>query len=156
VRGERRRPVPGLVAAVVATLFLLLACGSDSDSGGDGDGGSGTAPTQADLDGSTFTATSKTGSGLVADSTITLSFEDGTMVVHADCNTQSAGYEVDDGPLKWTSPPAATLMACPPELEAQDALLSGLFTNGVTATLEGTTLTLTNDDEDVTLVLEGT
>jgi heat shock protein HslJ len=144
------------VAAVAALVLSLGGCGSDSDSGGDSESAAASAPTQSDLDGSTFTATSKTGSGLVADSTITLSFEDGTMAVQADCNTQSAAYEVDGGTLKWTSPPAGTLKACPPELEAQDALLAGLFTNGVTATLDGTTLTLTNDDEDVTLVLDGT
>lgn len=140
------------MAAVAATLLVLGACGSDDDDGG----GSKSAPTQSDLDGSTFTATSKTGPGLVADSTVTLSFEDGTMAVQADCNTQSAAYEVDGGTLKWSGPPAATLKACPPELEAQDALLSGVFTSGVTATLDGTTLTLANQDEDVTLVLEQT
>jgi hypothetical protein len=42
----------------------------------------------------------------------------------------------------------------PPGLEAQDAVLSGLFTSGVTAPLDDKTLTLTNDDEDMTLVLE--
>jgi heat shock protein HslJ len=151
MRGERRRPVPTLVASIAAVLFLLVACGSDSDSGDDSSGGSDSAPTQSDLDGSTFTATSKTGSGLVEDSTITLSFEDGTMAVQAGCNNQSAAYEVDGGTLKWTSSPAGTLMACPPELEAQDAVLSDMFTSGVTASLDGTTLTLT--DDDVKLVL---
>ena len=162
MRRERRRSLPTLVVSVAAALSLLVACGSDSDRGGDSGGDSGVdsggstgrAPTQSDLDGSTFTATSKAGSGLVADSTITLSFEDGTMAVQAGCNDQSAPYGVDDGTLKWSSPPAATLKACPPELEAQDAVLSGLFTSGVTAMLDDETLTLTSDDEDTTLVLE--
>jgi len=150
MRRERRRPLPTRVASVAATLFLLVGCGSDGDSGGS----SGSAPTQSDLDGSTFTATSTTGSGLVTDSTITLSFENGTMAVQAGCNAQSAAYGVDAGTLKWSSPPAATLKACPPELEAQDAVLSDLFTSGMAATLDDKTLTLTSDDEDTTLVLE--
>jgi heat shock protein HslJ len=160
MRSQHRRTVPILVASAAAALFLLVACGSDSDSGSDTGGDSvadsDSAPTQVDLEGTTFTTTSMTGSGLVEDSTITLSFEDGSMAMQAGCNTHTAPYEVVDGRLKWSSPPAGTLKACSPELEAQDAVLTELFTTGAAATLDSTTLTLTNDDEDLTLVLDAT
>jgi heat shock protein HslJ len=159
MRSQHRRPVPILVASAAAALLLFVACGSGSDSGsdsGESGGDSDSAPTQVDLEGTTFTTTSMTGSGLVQDSTITLSFEDGSMALQAGCNTHTAPYEVDDGRLKWSSPPAGTLKACSPDLEAQDAVLTELFTSGAAATLDSTTLTLTNDDEDLTLVLDAT
>ena len=156
MRSQHRRPVPILVASAAAALFLFVACGSDSDSGSESGSGLDTTPTKVDLEGTTFTSTSMTGSGLVQDSTITLSFEDGSMALQAGCNTHTAQYEVDNGTLKWSSPPAGTLMACPADLEAQDAVLTQLFTSGAAATLDSTTLTLTNDDEDLTLVLDAT
>jgi heat shock protein HslJ len=138
----RVRILPTLVAA----LFLLAACGSDDE------GGSG-PPETADLEASTFSSADVSGHDLVDGSTITLSFQDGTMAVKAGCNAQTAEYEVADGTLRWTGPVAATKMACPTDdLAAQDQWLAGLFTDGMDAALDGGRLTLTND-EDVKIVL---
>jgi heat shock protein HslJ len=129
------RVLIGLAAAGV----LLAACGSDDEGGGD-------APTAADLDSATYTSTEVSGHDLAENTTVTLTFEDGTLAVDAGCNTQSAAYEVSGGTLVWSGPAAATLKACPPPLGEQDHWLGGLFTDGMDASLDGDTLTLTNDE----------
>ncbi len=136
-------------AVVVAVLALVVsACGSDGS-----DSGTASEPVSADdLNGSTYTSTSVTGQDLVEGTVVALTFEDGNLAVAGGCNTQTTAYEVDGGTLKWTGPPAATMMACSPELMAQDEWLGALFTAGATASLDGDTLTLT--DGDVTLELQ--
>jgi heat shock protein HslJ len=135
------RMLLGLVA-----LTLLTACGSDDQ---DGAG----APDTSDLEASTYSSTDVSGHDLVEGTTITLSFQDQTMAVKAGCNTQTGRYDVVDGVLKWTAPAASTTMACPTsDLADQDQWLAGVFTDGMDASLDGGTLTLTNDD-DVKLVL---
>jgi heat shock protein HslJ len=136
-----------VLLAVAAAALLLTACGSDDEGGG------GTVPDTSDLEASTYSSTDVTGHDLVEGSTITLSFQDGTMAVKAGCNTQTGAYDVVDGALKWTAPAASTTMACPTsDLADQDQWLAGVFTDGMDASLDGGTLTLTNDD-DVKLVL---
>lgn len=139
-----------VLLAIAASAVLLTSCGS-SDSGPDGREGS--PPTTSDLDGNTYTSVEVTGHKLVADSQITLTFSDGTLGVNAGCNTMSSGYDVTDGTLKWSGPAAATQMACSDELMAQDAWLTGLFTDGVGADLQDKTLTLSGPDNE-TIVLE--
>ena len=51
-----------------------------------------------------------------------------------------------DGVLAWSGDPASTMVACEPELSDQDAWLTELFTTGVEATADGSTLTLTAGD----------
>src|SRR5262245_28127358 len=131
-----RVPLAAL-AALAMMLVPLAACGSDDDGGGG-------APTRADLDGKTYSSTEVTGDDLVEQSTITLAFETGMMAVRAGCNTQTAEYEVADGTLRWTGPAASTRMACSPQLEEQDRWLAGLFTDGMTALLDGSALSLAN------------
>lgn len=135
-----------ILAALAATLTLLTACGSDDQEGA-------STPDPADLDATTFTSTDVSGHDLVEGSAVTLSFQEGTLAVKAGCNTQTGEYDVDDGTLKWTRPAASTMIACPtPDLAEQDQWLAGLFTDGMDATLDGGTLTLTGSD-DVELVL---
>ena len=130
-----------ILLALVAATVLLTSCGSDDDSGG------AAAPETADLEASTFSSTDVSGRDLVAGSTITLSFQEGTMAVKAGCNAQTAEYEVADGTLRWTGPPASTKMACPTsDLADQDQWLAGLFTDGMDASLDNGTLTLTGGD----------
>lgn len=107
---------------------------------------------EPDLDGKTFTSTSVEGHDLVEGSTIELTFDDGHLGVSAGCNSMGADYEVDDGTLAWTGPATSTLIGCPDDLAAQDQWLTELFTDGVEAELDGSTLTLT--DGDVEIVLE--
>jgi heat shock protein HslJ len=135
------------IVLALAALILLAACGSDDQGSG------GTTPDPSDLEGATYASTAVTGHDLVSGSTITLSFQDRRMAVKAGCNTQTADYDVSDGALRWTGPAAATTMACPTaDLADQDQWLAGLFTDGMDATLDSGTLTLTNDD-DVKIVL---
>ncbi|MCB0894103.1 MAG: META domain-containing protein [Nocardioides sp.] len=132
---------PRTLLALLATTFLLAACGSDGESGREG-----SPPTTDQLDDTTFTSVEVTGYDLVKESQITLDFKDGNLAVQAGCNTQTAGYTVDAGTLKWTGPAAATMKACSDELMAQDQWLAGIFTEGVDAFLNGHTLTLTTSD----------
>ena len=69
----------------------------------------------------------------------------------AGCNILSAAYDVTDGTLAWTGEPAATMMACPDDLMAQDQWLIELFQDSVTATSDGSTLTLENDEVTIEL-----
>jgi heat shock protein HslJ len=142
-------------AVIVAVVALAVAgCGSDDSSEATDASSSqaGDAVTADDLAGSTYASTSVTGHDLVEGSTITLSFEGPRMSASAGCNIMSAAYEVaDDGTLAWTGEPAATMMACEDDLTAQDQWLIGLFQDGVTATSDGSTLTLTNDEVTIEL-----
>jgi heat shock protein HslJ len=75
------------------------------------------------------------------------------MSVRGGCNTMFGAYTVADGTLAWSGEPAATLIGCEPELSDQDAWLLDLFTQGLEATSDGTTLTLT--DGATTIELSG-
>ena len=144
------------VAVMLALVFLGVAgCGSDDSSAATDESAtsaSGSAVTADDLEGTAYVSSSVTGHDLVEGSTINLSFEGPRMQLSAGCNIISAAYDVTDGTLAWTGEPAATMMACPDDLMAQDQWLIELFQDGVTATSDGSTLTLANDD--VTIELE--
>ena len=148
-----------LAALLVLGALLTAACGDDesapSGSGPTGSepsstGASSTAPA-AELDGKTYTSTSVTGHDLVAGTQIELAFEAGVLAVSAGCNLMSAQYAVEDGSLRWTSPAASTMKACPEELMAQDAWLATLFTDGVAVTTDAATMTLTSDEATIEL-----
>jgi heat shock protein HslJ len=144
---ERRRSIVGALAAIAAVVLLLVACNDDADSAA-------ITPEPDVLDGSTYESTDVTGHDLVDGSLIALEFKSEAMAARAGCNTQTADYEVTDGTLRWTGPPASTSKACSSELEQQDRWLSDLLTSGMTASLDDSTLTL--DNGDVTIVLEST
>jgi len=164
----------GAVAAVsLAAALVLASCGS-SDSGAKGGSGADGTTTEATtsttaasggalgLDGKAFTATGVEGYEPVADSQLTLTFQDGNLSVNAGCNTLFSTYEVDGDQLAWSGTPGGTMMGCPDDLMNQDTWLIELFTAGVTAQLDGDELTLTSDDVTITLAevadapLEGT
>jgi heat shock protein HslJ len=143
-----------LGAAAVALLLagLLAGCGS-SDDGDEGTepatttGPSGTPVADvADLDGTTYESTSVEGHELVPGEPVRLVFDGDTMSVSAGCNTLFGEYQLTDGALAWAGDPASTMVACEPELADQDAWLTDLFTAGVDATSDGSTLTLTSGD----------
>lgn len=147
LRERRRGILAPLAAAVAPVLLLMAACGSD-------DVGGAITPQPDDLDGSNYTSTDVSGHDLVPDSKISLVFESETMAVLAGCNTQTAGYEVADSKLRWSGPAASTKKACSEALEGQDQWLAQLFTDGMNASLDDSTLTL--ESGDVTIVLEST
>ena len=140
-----RRAVLCLALAAV----MVTGCGSDDEttsSGGSttepGDTGN-TEPAAVSelsaeaLDGQTFVAEEATGRELVAGSTLTMTFEDGRLGVNAGCNQMSGAYEVDGTTLAWIDAPIATMMACEPDLMAQDEWIAAVLTDGVEASLDG-------------------
>jgi heat shock protein HslJ len=146
------------IAAMMALMALmalgLAGCGSDDSSEATDDSSasaSGSAVTVDELEGTTYVSTGVTGYDLAEGSTINLSFEGPRMQVSAGCNIMSAAYDVTDGTLAWTGEPAATMMACSDDLMAQDQWLIELFQGGVTATSDGSTLTLANDEVTIEL-----
>jgi heat shock protein HslJ len=143
---------------VVSLLGAMVAgCSDDSDGGSADETGGGTpspsaaAVQAADLDGSTYTSTSVEGHDLAEGTTIQLGFENGSMSASAGCNTMFGPFDVSDGTLAWTAPPATTLIGCEPELSDQDQWLTDLLTAGVSAAADGSTLTLTSDDVTIEL-----
>ncbi|HCB04723.1 MAG TPA: META domain-containing protein [Nocardioides sp.] len=150
-------------AAAAVLLFTLGACGSDDDSSAS-DPGSGssastpggsagaTPPSQDELSGRTYEATSVEGYTLVPGTTLRVGFEDDSMVVRAGCNTMTAPYAFEGDVLKWTGPTAATMMACPPELEDQDKWVLDTFTNGLTASVDQFGANLVNDEVTIQLI----
>ena len=143
---------PRLAAA--ATILLvgpLAGCGS---SGGEDDGGdaaptnapSGTPVAAADLAGKTYESTAVEGHELVPGEPVRVTFEGDTMSVSAGCNTMFGAFELTDGTLAWSGEPASSLIGCEPELADQDAWLAELFTTGVDASSDGSSLTLTSDE----------
>jgi len=142
------------VAMIAVVALGVAGCGSDDSSGATDESStsaSGSTVTADDLVGTTYVSTSVTGHDLVEGSTINLSFEGSRMQLSAGCNIMSAAYDVTDGTLAWTGDPAATMMACPDDLMAQDQWLIELFQDGVTATSDGSTLTLANDEVTIEL-----
>ena len=143
-------------AAALLLLGLLAGCGS-SDGGGGGSASTSTptsSPTPsstpvaavADLDGATYESTGVAGHELASAEPIRMSFEGDTMSVSAGCNTLFGAYAVDTGTLAWSGDPASTMLACEPALTDQDVWLADLFTTGVGASTDGSSLTLTSDD----------
>lgn len=125
--------------AVAAAMVLVAGCSSEDGISEDA------------LDGNVYESTEVTGYDLLPDTAIVLTFEDGNLAVAAGCNTQSAKYDVGDDTLSWSGEPISTLMACSDQLVAQDQWINELFTAGVDATLDGETLTLTQDDLEIVL-----
>ena len=149
-----RRPRLGATAALLL-VGLLAGCGSSDNGDKSGDSTTpSTSPTPtstpvgavADLDGTTYESTSVEGHELVPGEAVRVSFEGDTMSVSAGCNTMFGAFELTDGTLAWSGEPASSLVGCEPELADQDAWLAELFTTGVEATTDGSTLTLTSGD----------
>jgi heat shock protein HslJ len=143
------------VAVGVLVAMTLAACGSDSD---DTEPGEATTTTAAgsgsDLVGTTFDSTSVSGHELVEGTQIRLTFDEERMGANAGCNTMTGPYSFADGTLRWTGAPAATMMGCEAELQAQDEWLAALLTDGVDAEVDGDLLTLTTDAVTIELRAE--
>ena len=79
---------------------------------------------------------------------MTIEVDGDHLAVNAGCNSLSAAYSWTDNTLQWVGDPAATMMACDPKLQAQDDWITGLLTQGLTATLDGDQLTLESEALD--------
>ena len=109
----------------------------------------------ADLDGRDFVSVSRTEGGiegpLVAGSPITLTFRGSDIGAEAGCNSMGASYEIRDGRL-IIGPMRSTMMACDPELMAQDEWLQSFLGSSPTVDLKGDNLTLTSGETVLELV----
>ena len=123
----------------VVAAALIAACNDDGAGGG--------SPSVDDLAGKTFVSSSVDGHPMDGTS-VTLSFDEGGVAVHAACNTMRGAVTIDDGRLEVAAM-AQTMMACADDLTAQDAFLSGFLEAGPTVSLRGRTLTLTTDDATI-------
>jgi heat shock protein HslJ len=138
--------------AAAALLLCLGACGDSDDGPSAAPTTVGTQEAPQGLDGTTFVSTDVTGRELADGTELRLAFEDGSLAVQAGCNTHSAPYSVEGSTLRWTGPPASTMMACPGSLTEQDAWVTDLFTGGVAMTVDPDGATLTDGDVTIQLV----
>jgi len=125
--------------ALAATALLLVACTS---------GGTPSAA-PVSIAGGTFVSTGVQGHGLVAGTSVRLSFTAGQVGINAGCNSMSGAYRIVDGRLVTTNM-ASTEMGCTAPLMDQDRWI-GAFIGGAMLTVAGDTLTLRNGDTTMTL-----
>jgi heat shock protein HslJ len=111
-----------------------------------------TPPSAAELNGRTYEATSVEGYELIPGTTLRVGFDSDNLVARAGCNTLTGPYSFDGGTLKWSGPPASTMIGCPDELVAQDEWLTDLFTTGVSATVDQFGANLTNGEVTIQLI----
>ena len=164
-----------LATAAVALVSALSACannstpaaGSSSSSSGSSSAsasasgksgsasssaaGSGAAGTAADLTGKTLVAKEVTGSyTIVPGSTISITFQNGSLAARAGCNNMFGTYTVSGNVLNAPQL-ASTMMACDEALMKQDTWLAAFLASSPTWTYSGGTLTLTNGTDTIAL-----
>lgn len=123
--------------------------GAASGTAASGSGASGATPVPAELAGATFVATEVTGSySIVPGSTITLTFEPGTLSARAGCNNLFGSFTID-GDVLLAPQLASTMMACDDALMQQDTWLSGFLASSPTWTYTDGLLTLTNGTDTI-------
>ncbi len=105
-----------------------------------------------DLADRSFVSTEVRGHDLVEDTSVTLSFESDRVSASAGCNTFNGPASWDDDTLAIGADSlAATMMACEPELQAQDDWLTGFLISSPDIAIDGSTLTLGDDTSGMTL-----
>lgn len=151
-----------LVATAALAVLVLTACSnSEKASTLTTTTNSAAAPTTATeaagdqagtaaLDGKTFTATKVSGRELVSGSDLTLTFEGGQVSAEAGCNNLGSAYVFDGASLE-VAQMRSTMMACEPELMAQDEWITDYLVAGPDATLANDMLTLTSGDTTIEL-----
>lgn len=141
-RSTRRGPLV-LTIAAPATVVILVVVGIASTA----DGSSRTP----DLVGRTFLSTETPGHDLVAGSQVRLSFDEGHLSARAGCNTLFGSATWTGGVLEAPQL-ASTMMACPPDLMAQDAWLGDLLSSSPAISLDGSTPTIGDATNGLVLV----
>ena len=113
--------------------------------------GSGAADAASDLAGKTLVAKEVTGSyTIVPGSTISITFDNGTLAARAGCNNLFGQYTVS-GDVLNAPQLASTMMACDEALMNQDTWLAAFLASSPTWTYGGGTLTLTNGTDTIAL-----
>lgn len=103
------------------------------------------------LVGRTFVSTQTHGQALVPGSTVRITFRDGGLAAKAGCNTLFGSATWTGGVLAAPML-ASTMMACSPELMAQDTWLAELLQSEPALALDGHTLTLGDAASGLVLV----
>jgi heat shock protein HslJ len=111
----------------------------------------------ASLEGTTWQLTTfvdgESASSTLAGTTVTLQLEEGRLSGNASCNTYNSSYTLEGDALTVAPEIATTRMACPDDIMSQEAAYLQVLSAVTGYQLEGTTLTLTTDD-DRALVFE--
>ncbi|MDO8484812.1 MAG: META domain-containing protein [Candidatus Limnocylindrales bacterium] len=132
-----RRPARHILT--ILTAVIVVACSSAAPS-----------PSPASLDGHTYLSTDLQGAVLVPETRIRLAFSDGSLNANGGCNIMGGAYSID-GDRLTTTQMSMTEMGCDEPRMQQDEWLARLL-GGVTFTLDGDTLTLTDGTIRMTLV----
>ena len=113
--------------------------------------------TSGDLEGRTWVAEEIAIDGaptpLVANTVVTATFEDGTVSGIASCNNYFGGYEVDGDAIAF-GPLGTTLMACIPEIFAQEVAYLAALDAADRFSVDGSTMTLYAGDTAVVTYAE--
>lgn len=137
-----------------STASSVSATGSASGKAGSASSaasGSGAAGAASDLAGKTLVAKEVTGSyTTVPGSTISITFENGTLAARAGCNNMFGQYTMSGNVLNAPQL-ASTMMACDEALMKQDTWLAAFLASSPTWTYSGGTLTLTNGTDTIVL-----
>jgi heat shock protein HslJ len=148
----RSTPVGGggrcVGCALVAVGALVVGSCGDDDAETDGSASASTIAADS-LEGLTFVSTAVEGETLVDGTEISLTFDAGTVVANAGCNTLRGGFEIDGDSLV-VEELAQTQMACEEELQAQDLWVSELLRARPTIEVADEDLTLGSDLVSVT------
>jgi len=127
----------------------LVGCGSSQSTGGTT---ASTSPGSSPEAGRTYLSAEVTGHELVANTTISISFDTrGTLSVQAGCNSIGGSYSVVSGTLRVDAL-SQTEMGCAPELMSQDEWLVALLTARPSLTVGATTLEISGPTGTITLL----
>jgi heat shock protein HslJ len=147
-------PATGSSSTASSSSATGSASGSASGKAGSASSaatGSGAAGAASDLAGKTLVAKEVTGSDtIVPGSTISITFDNGTLAARAGCNNMFGQYTVS-GDVLNAPQLASTMMACDEALMNQDTWLAAFLASSPTWTYSGGTLTLTNGTDTIAL-----
>ncbi len=143
-----------LLAAVAVVLLLASACGDDDTVGSvaPDDDSRGTP-----LEGTTWVLSADAPLGVALEAiAVTARFQDGRLSGHSGCNRYTAPYEVDGDSLSIGPDIGGTSMACPPAQMVVEQAYLGRLPQVTAFAIDGTTLTMTDDQDKTILRYEAT
>jgi len=144
-----------LLAAVAVVLLLAAACGDDDDpvsSVASDDASRGTP-----LEGTTWVLSADAPLGVALEAiAVTAQFQDGRLSGHSGCNRYTASYTLDGDSLSIGPDIGGTSMACPPAQMAVEQAYLGRLPQVTAVAIDGTTLTMTDDQDKTILRYEAT
>jgi heat shock protein HslJ len=127
----------------------LVGCGSSQITGG---ATAPTSPSSSPEAGRTYLSTEVTGHELVANTTISISFDtSGALAARAGCNSIGGSYSVANATLN-VGALSQTDMGCAPELMSQDDWIVSLLTTDPTFTVDADTLVISGPTGSITML----